>query len=1053
MNSIADTTQIVKDRISSDFSSALENRGIQAAAAEMGWVANGKGWGYPIPGSKGNPVRWKAFDSAANPKYRWRGKPQDARYYHHANLKSAIAAADGIIHIVNGEPAVLTMLSAGLDNALCWFGEMNVPGTLAADLSDFGATQVVFYADNDSAGKGAAQKVINTLGKSGLRVDIRSLGLLSPGADVNDLWMDCGFDRAEFIHRLQSLPELDLAPTGKPRKTDWDSDYDANDEFIAEVVRATIAASPTEYPKRNGDNILIRNPFRDDKKPSFSINTKSGLANDFGGKGYNVWQLAELLGIERPRQRQPIISKSRRPRLRQVMPEHQHGLLHAPGQRGNGLDFVTSIDRQDYEWMTDALVNIPAGYPVSAFAAPKGMGKTVAMKTMAAEHRRRGRSMLHISFLTENVRHAAKVMDLDLYSELYIRLDNGQYENRSDQSPHIATTLNSLHKLARADGEIGKRDVILIDELNEVVDALVGKLLNKRETLTFRLFCDAIRMADFVIVSGADIRPLDLEFIYAIRGNAIHLIDPEKPKALPDSVQFADRQRLIETALNEAAKGLVVMPVDSKSTADSIARLAQSKGITKTLIVDANRANTAAVRAFLKDPTKEAPQYNLILFTTKISSGVSINAEANVRAVFGLFGNAQIGAETASQMIHRVRHAKRYGWYCHLSEAGPPRGDWRGYRNDWITNLVNNGFEADDVLESLAEVAAKGRHWLANSRYQKADRLRQLELYQGHRRVLFDDRKPDHDMTDDLKSIVQDVQDDKKYRVLNAESISPKELRGLAAAAQDMPEHHDGKLRWDIEDVTRRDISPELYDRFKSPTARMGLVNGRNQMTATDKLREMDEAEQRYKKPIHRRGNYVQRQAVARDLMRVLTGIDDFDKAVDWMTDRKHYIPAPILESKMKDWWPANESKVRRLFDIDHRSSDKPSAIIKLILRRVGLDIEGKRKPIGKKSIYRAFVDKGLLLEESAVKPKDVWHYGISAEIAVQWRADIAGQDAENADTSAPALSPEPANVHENVKPSAKRASWQGETDGSFVMDDPTAYIPGSDAEIDSIPF
>ena len=1034
--------------------SELERRGILSAAESMGWedLPGGKGWRYPAPDRDGQMVMARKRFLKRKPKTLWISgvkRKRGIKYYHHPDMKSAIAAADGIVHIVNGEPAVLTMLEAGLVNALCWYGETNVPRTLKSDLSDFGATDVVFYADNDKTGRRVAQKVVDALSGSGLRVEVRSLELESPGADVNDIWITSGFHIDWFINRLKHLPTKALAPTGRPRNTEWVDAAPADDEFIAQVVRAIIAASPTEYPKRNGDNLLLRSPFRDDKEPSFSINTKSGLANDFGGRGYNADQLAELLGVA-PRRRSFVkrgraMAKQRRPQVHEVKPEHTHKHLHKPGQRGNGLDFVTSIDRNRYEWMTDALSHIPRGYRDIAFCAPKGMGKTVAISEMAAEHRNLGRSIMFVSFLTENVRHAARVMDLDLYSGLALELKGGRYENLSDISPYIATTLNSLNKLANDDGEINKRDVLIIDELNEVVDALTGKLLNKRERMTFRLFRDAIRQADFVIVSGADIRRLDMEFIRAIRGKPFHLIDPELPKTLPIITQFAERQRLIEAALNEAAKGLVIMPVDSKPTAESIARLAQSKGITESLIIDAERSNTEDVNAFLKDPTKEAPRYNLILFTTKMSSGVSINAEANVRAVYGQFGHGQIGAETASQMMHRVRHAKIYGFYCHSSEAGPPRDDWRGYRNDWMTNLTDNGFEADDVLEELADVAAKNRHWSAHSRYQKADRIRQLELYQGHRRVLLDERKPERNMTDELKAIGQAVKDEKKTRVMNAERISPKELRGLAAAGQDMPEHHDGRLRDEIESVTRRDINDDLYDRYKSPVARLGLMNGRNQLTDTEKLRAKDEREQQFKKPIHRRGNFVQKQAVARDLMRALTGIDDFDKAVDWLTERKHYIPAPILESKMKDWWPANKERVRRLFDIDHRSSDKPSSIVKLILRRVGLDIEGKRKRITKKMFQNVY--KGPLLEEMEHFAKTgelTYAYGISTEVAAQWRTDIEAQ----ADEGAPAPSAEsaPPAKSNGKAPRLPRC-------GKVTIHKPTAYKPGSDNRIDDIPF
>ena len=1048
-----------------DIHDELLTRGILSAAAAMGWERlHGKdaGWRYPSPDAKGAmqmarlryhpPIirRGKQVKTLWMP-----GRKQKFGidyYYSLEYLKSAIAAADGRVHIVNGEPAVLSMLAAGVLNALCWFGEVSVPKTLSQDLKKWGVRRAVYYADADEAGLTAAAKTAHRLSGSGIELEVRSLaGAVKDKGDVNDLWIANDFSAPRFVHALTQLSIVNFTAAadfheafdgdgGRATALAMGERYKdkepiqrksgkiANAGLAAAIVSEMRTANP--QARENGgylNSCHCPNPSHADKDPSASVNMKTGYIKCWSKCGtINPETAAEYLNIAI----EPFIKRVEAPALYEVAPAHQHRFLYAPGTRGDGLDFVTSIDKEPRQWMTDALDHIPAGYTDVAFCAPKGMGKTVAISKMAGVHRKSGRSMLAISFLTENVRHAARVMDLDLYSELYVeakrrhrkakkqgKVNTAQpsYENLSYISPHIATTLNSLYQLQNAEGGINARDVLIIDELNEVVDALTGHLLNKRERTTFRLFIEAVKQAKFVIVSGADIRPLDLALIYSIRRRNQHLIDPIRPSAQPDSTQYRHRHRLIDAAINDARRGTVVMPIDSKAEAETIAGLAASRGIKKILIVHSEVANTDEVKAFLANPNGQSERYDLILYTTKISSGISIDVP--VRAVYGLFGNAQIGAETASQMMHRVRNAERYGWHCHLSSSGRPRMDWRGYRNDWMANLADNGFEVDDVLERLADVAAQNRQWMGFSRHQKSDRMRQLELYQGHQRLMFDNRHPDESLTDTMKEIRVRVGEAKRERVINAEPVTPRELRKLAAAGDDMPEHHDGRLRDAIEQATGQEITSDLYDRYKSPTARLGLRNGRNQLKDTASLRDLDEAEQAENKPVHRRGNFVQRQAVANDLMRLLTGIDDFADAVDWLTDRANYIPAPILESKVTGWWTANAERVRRLFDIDQRSSAKPSAIVKLILRRVGLDITDKRAVFSQRMRKSPVLSSNgpLSRKLDSFVGQRIHFYGIDAAAASLWRADIEAQSAENGDES-PA--PEPDTGDPNGCPS-----------------------------------
>src|SRR5687767_121901 len=61
------------------------------------------GWRYPTPSAA---LRWKNYDSDAEPKYTWLDGSDARGVYHAENIAEAIAAADGVCWMVSGEPDV-----------------------------------------------------------------------------------------------------------------------------------------------------------------------------------------------------------------------------------------------------------------------------------------------------------------------------------------------------------------------------------------------------------------------------------------------------------------------------------------------------------------------------------------------------------------------------------------------------------------------------------------------------------------------------------------------------------------------------------------------------------------------------------------------------------------------------------------------------------------------------------------------------------------------------------------------------------------------------------
>jgi hypothetical protein len=279
---------------------------------DFGISSDGKGWTYPVPGAGGSP-RWKNFDSSGQPKYRWvPTKPKNARYYHCGldALKAAIAAADGQLWLVGGEPDVWALHSAGLPNALCWLnGEKSVPNSLADDLLDLGVREVHYPPDRDKTGRDAARKLLDRLDGSSISLTVHELPeALGAKGDVGKYWQT--YDEPHpFDQALLDLPELDIPPTpadasnGKSLRAAPQSPAPSGNGWVppARFIEAIEAALGVKRYKSDGWSNLFCCPFHDDKNPSANWHREMHILHCFAcdrdDPNYGAIETGEKLGI------------------------------------------------------------------------------------------------------------------------------------------------------------------------------------------------------------------------------------------------------------------------------------------------------------------------------------------------------------------------------------------------------------------------------------------------------------------------------------------------------------------------------------------------------------------------------------------------------------------------------------------------------------------------------------------------------------------------------------------------------------------------------------
>lgn len=306
------------------FSEWLDHRRILDPALTMGWQPHKHGAKYPVFDPETGEIvaeRWKAASGQSRHKYLWIPAGRTANYYTAPGLPDTIAGADGLLWVANGEPSVLAFHAAGIKNVLSWFGEGSIPKSVVKDFLAMGVSRVIYLPDNDYAGYQAAIKFRDMLQGSGIDYEFKTWGKsqvdlihvdktsgkqtpyiacddVPAKADANDIWKLVAADSASFTQRLSNAPVMQL-PTPEPKRQQAfdDSEFEETPQGLIDAIASALGI---ERYKPSGWSKHVTSPFREDRNPSFSLNSESGVGIDWGDnkRSYSPTQIAERFGID-----------------------------------------------------------------------------------------------------------------------------------------------------------------------------------------------------------------------------------------------------------------------------------------------------------------------------------------------------------------------------------------------------------------------------------------------------------------------------------------------------------------------------------------------------------------------------------------------------------------------------------------------------------------------------------------------------------------------------------------------------------------------------------
>lgn len=296
----------------------------------------------------------------------------------------------------------------------------------------------------------------------------------------------------------------------------------------------------------------------------------------------------------------------------------------------------------------------------------KGTGKTEAisriLKTLPPK-RSKGDSVLLIGHRQSLIRNLSQRLGLNCYLDE----QNGKPTDAAKQRYGVC-----LDSLMKVDGR--SYDVIVIDEVEQVLAHFLSETMAGDALKIFSAFKRLIAAASKVVVMDADLGWTSFLTLTTMRSSSKEIevdvqfiLNTWRPTGTSIDL-YGSKNHLVGALINQLEHGKrVFVASNSKAEVDrlvsGIAKHWKDCGLTPLRMIAITSENSVKpeVQQFIENIKQEILNYDLVLSSPSMSTGVDISfdlGEAKVDAVFGIF-ETRINIHTEiDQQISRVRHPK-----------------------------------------------------------------------------------------------------------------------------------------------------------------------------------------------------------------------------------------------------------------------------------------------------------------------------------------------------------------------------------------------------------
>jgi Domain of unknown function (DUF3854)/Origin of replication binding protein len=309
---------------------------------------------------------------------------------------------------------------------------------------------------------------------------------------------------------------------------------------------------------------------------------------------------------------------------------------------------------------------------ILVLASPKGTGKTQAISRLVQT----GDRVMALGHRIALMRNLCERMDLDYCNDL--DAFEGKCFNADGFTQRIGLCVDSL---TRIDPDQFAGGVLVIDEFMQVLRHLLTSSTcnqNGKRPMLLARFGQVIRAARLVILADADAADIGIQYIQALKGEQtpIGLVhNTHIPPGFP--IRFLEARTdttIVQELLNDLRQGKkILIATDSIDSAEAIASLMTTQSGPSTepnplaalrgLVINSKTSGELAQRQFITQPNREVHQYDWIMATPSLTTGVSLEVD-HFDCVYGLFYGIYTDAD-ASQALSRVRAKVPRTVWCH----------------------------------------------------------------------------------------------------------------------------------------------------------------------------------------------------------------------------------------------------------------------------------------------------------------------------------------------------------------------------------------------------
>jgi NAD(P)-dependent dehydrogenase (short-subunit alcohol dehydrogenase family) len=478
-------------------------------------------------------------------------------------------------------------------------------------------------------------------------------------------------------------------------------------------------------------------------------------------------------------------------------------------QLAHQLSWTPAIRLQSADLSTLDLQQLP-DEGIIALCSPKGTGKTKWIAQQVAGIDR----VLSAGHRRSLQRSLGERLKLDYIGDL--DRANGEFISGSAYTLRISFVVDSLLAI---DSEQFRGCDLVIDEVVQVIRHLLTSSTcaqdGKRPALLARLR-QLIQAARRVIVADADLDNATLHYLKELRGDEqpVFLIrnDYQPQGYAVRMIDCPDRTAITAALLEdlmllESGKVLFVA-TDSKATSKALARTVEQQfaGL-RVLVINADTAGGDVERAFIQNPDAvlQQQQFDIVICSPSMSTGVSIEAQSIITKVYGIFGGVSSTDADMAQALGRVREqVERVVWCAkrgsnwskvsrstnalelkaHLqSRTAATVSLVRSSLREDVPDLSTYDWQADPHLNLYCQIAAAQNRSMLQLREALIVRLR----FEGNR-VTIEHQESDRSMGELLKLARDELRQLDAESMATADNLTLTEVLQLEAQESILPE-------------------------------------------------------------------------------------------------------------------------------------------------------------------------------------------------------------------------------------------------------------------------